>query len=173
MAAFYSGSIILCGAEATRERFLAALPQSNLLHFAGHALLNLEKPFASAVVLAPSEANAGILYAHEIAQLRLAPGTSVILAACARPARGRDLSMEGSTSLAWSFLAAGARAAIASNQSVEDLATRRLLLAFHQAFRRGGSPAAALRTAQTAVIESGQPAADWASFSVMGGLGAL
>jgi CHAT domain-containing protein len=172
VAAMYPGAISLSGLEATRESFLAALTRSTVVHFAGHALLNLDKPFSSAVVLAPAGGDSGLLYAHEITRLRLNPGASVVLAACST-ARGKDLTMEGSVSLARGFLAAGARAVIASPEPVEDSSTQPLLASFHRFLIQAQSPASALRAAQLAAIAEGARPADWAFFSVTGNIGAL
>lgn len=172
VATLYPGVISLSGAEATRERFLTALSRSTVVHFAGHALLNLDKPFSSAVVFAPSTTDSGLLYAHEVTRLRLNPGTSVVLAACST-ARGRDLTMEGSASLARGFLSAGARAVIASQRSIEDASTKRLLVTFHRFLVATGSPVSALRGAQLAAIAEGARIPDWASFCVTGNSTAL
>jgi CHAT domain-containing protein len=134
--------------------------------------VNLEKPFSSAILLAPEDGNPDLLYAHEISGIRLSPETSVILAACAT-ARGKDMTMEGAVSLARGFLSAGARAVIASHRSVEDETTRSLLVSFHRSLRQTGSPVAALRSAQVAAIKGRQNPAGWAMFTVLGNRRAL
>ena len=79
---------------------------------------------------------------------------------------------EGTIGMAQALLAAGARCVVLSLWPVPDRPTRRLMLAFYQALRRGEPPADALRAAK-ADVRRRYPRIyrspfTWAAFVVIG-----
>jgi CHAT domain-containing protein len=116
------------------------------------------------------------LFAHEIAAQRLDRTRLVVLAAC-RTNTGRIRRGEGVFSLARPFLAAGVQTVVASLSDVDDRASHRLFVAFHRALRQGQTPADALRSAQLAALAETDPnlqhSANWATFTIIGGLSAI
>src|SRR6185436_15216717 len=109
IAAAYPRSRLLAGSEATREKFLAlALQGPQVIHFAGHAVVNPEHPDLSMLVLAGNGGKKGptAVYSHEVDGMKLGATRLVVLSACSTAA-GQISASEGATSLARSFLAAG------------------------------------------------------------------
>ena len=175
VARLYPQAQQLAGADATRAQLLAALPSAEVLHFAGHAVVNEGDPGLSALLLAPeAEADdSGALYARELQGQRWPRLRLVVLGAC-RSGFGRVLQGEGVQSLARWFLAAGAQAVVASLWDVDDGAASELLIAFHRFLRAGMTPAVALAEAQRAQLRSADPSqrspARWAAFELTGGV---
>lgn len=170
VAAAYPRSRLLAGGEATRERFLdLASQEPQVIHFAGHAVVNADHPDLSMLVLAGSGEKDGsaAVYSYEVDGLELGATRLVILSAC-RTAAGRVSASEGATSLARSFLAAGVPAVLASLWDVDDKATFRLLTKLHRHLRAGDDPAAALRRVQLSELGKAPPA-EWAAFQLIGG----
>lgn len=91
----------------------------------------------------------------------------IVLSAC-ETAVGDDQADMG---LAGAAVQAGARSAVASLWSVNDLGTTELMKGFYGALRKGKGKAAALQDAQLALIARGDEFADpnvWAAFTLLG-----
>lgn len=173
IAAVSPGSRLLLGAAATRSAFLEELLRASWVHFAGHALVNRQSPLLSMLVLAPASdgSDQGALYAQDIYDLDLRGTRLIVLAAC-DSAQGA-LDGGGGANLARAFLAAGARTVVATLWQTEDRASEELFKVFYDRVRRGVAPAAALRDAQLAMINSKEDSAlqspvSWAGFQVIG-----
>jgi CHAT domain-containing protein len=169
IALLYDRADVLTDVEATKRRFLAALPSADVVHFAGHAVPNVEFPLLSRFLMAPDrEDPSGQLFLRELASVPLGRPRLVVLAACAT-GLGATYRGEGVVSLARPFLAAGVPAVVVSLWDVRDASTHELFGAFHRAFRARDDPARALREAQLLMIRNGRPAHEWAAFTVIGG----
>jgi CHAT domain-containing protein len=172
VSALFPGGETLTGRGATRSALIRRLPTVDVFHFAGHAVANADAPEMSYLLLAPDhEGDDGRLRATDLRGQRLSRLQLVVLAGC-RTAGGAATFGEGGLHLARSFLAAGARAVLATLWDVDDASTRAVLLDFHRALRAGEPPAAALQRAQLARLSSGQPADrqidHWAPFVLIG-----
>jgi len=172
IASFYPEVEIRMGAQATKRQFLTGLATSDVIHFAGHAVVNPTVPSLSFLALAPSasEGDSGILYARDLYGLPAPAARLVILSACSTM-RGDTREGEGLAGLARPFLASGVPTVVGSLWRVDDRATAALLIEFHQRLPRLGS-AEALRQAQLAASSSSDSEvsapASWAGFQVIG-----
>ena len=173
IAARYPGRHVLQGERADPFALRAALGGAGLLHYAGHAVFDDERPEQSYLLLAqiPGQRGEQTLRAGDIAQLDLRNLSLVVLAACrtVRTGKGRAAGFSG---LAGAFLAAGAGGTVGSLWEVDDHYTRRLMVPFHDAYRASGNGPAALQAAQLHLLRSGDrrlrsPAA-WAGFRYAG-----
>jgi CHAT domain-containing protein len=164
----------LTGPSATRDAFLAAIPDQDVVHFAGHALVSRRYPFMSRLVMAGASdgANGGDLFASEIGALKLARTRLVVLSACSS-GTGASAAGEGVLSLARPFIAAGVPAVVGSLWDVDDEATSALMRRFHEEYSRSGDAGASLRAAQVSLLRDTDPRlsvpAAWAAFTVVGG----
>jgi len=169
---FYPRHEVLTGATATRARFVEEAPRFDLIHFAGHALVNPEYPLLSRMSFAAGrDGGEQSLFAYEISRLRLRNTRLVVLAACST-AVGSVSRGEGAVSLARPFLGTGVPTVIASEWDVDDQATARLFSEFHRALSDVGDPVQALRAAQLSLLRSGDamlasPRA-WGAFVALG-----
>jgi CHAT domain-containing protein len=173
VAATFPGSTLLIGGDATASRFRAAAAVHQILHFAGHAIVNPAAPQESRLLLAPAAdgAAAGDFEARDIAGLHLPRTRLVVLSACATAA-GQVSPLEGAQSLAAYFLAAGAPAVVANLWDMSDSGARALLARFYAAYARSGDAAAALQAAQLALQTSSDPRlrspSVWAGLELIG-----
>lgn len=170
IAGFYPKSTVLTAADATRTAVVSALAGAGTLHFAGHALANVEFPWLSQLVLSASTQGSA-LFAFEVAQLPLRTVDLVVLAACTTT--GGTLSRsEGAISLARPFLAAGVPTVIGTLWDVADSPSKPLWLEFHRRVTAGASPAVALQQAQLWMARSPDPVlrqpSVWAAFEAIG-----
>ena len=171
IARLYRGSNLVLGADARPSRIVGLLPSASMLHFAGHAIVNADRPELSYLALGRTDADDGRLYAREIARLRLSNLQLVVLSACstlgARISRGGGIS-----GLSYSFIRAGASAVISAMWEVDDQATAGLLVNFHGQLARGATAPEALRIAQLSSLRSRVPKLrrprSWAAFSYTG-----
>ena len=157
-AAFYPRHEVLTGRGATKQRFMKSATDYDVVHFGGHAVVNVEYPLLSRLSFSPAgdSPQPEALFAHEISRMSFTHTRLVVLAACSTAA-GPLSRGEGAPSVARPFLAAGVPVVVASHWDVDDRATEQLLLSFHRALSSTHDPARALRTATLACIHSNNP----------------
>lgn len=159
----YPGRIrILKGTGATKAALESASAQSDLLHYATHAVAESRTPMYSHI-----EVGGQPLQAWEIMNWKLKAGAA-ILSAC-ETARG-SLGGEGVLGLSWAFFVAGVPNTVASHWKVDSAATAELMIEFHRGVARGEGYASALRKASQAIAARPEYAHPfyWASFDVIG-----
>ncbi|HZO87194.1 MAG TPA: CHAT domain-containing tetratricopeptide repeat protein [Chthonomonadaceae bacterium] len=167
----FPGAVGLVGSRAREAVIKRQMGRYALLHFATHGVLDTVNGLRSGLVLAPEpsgSAEDGILEAREIMEMRLAAQLAV-LSAC-ETAQGQQSGGEGLLGLAWAFRAAGCPAVVASQWSVEDGATERLMVVFYRQLRAGKPKDEAVRQAMLAIKKERGRAAPfyWAAFQVIG-----
>ncbi|MBI4821825.1 MAG: CHAT domain-containing protein [Deltaproteobacteria bacterium] len=162
----YPASTLKMAAEATKESWLSSLSRfEGVLHFAGHTRLSEADPLGGTLAFVD-----GALALHEIIGRRI-EASLVILSGCetwaASAERGWSVSGEELASLAEALRVGGARAIVATQGRVDDVAAAVLMKQMYRAARRRG-PAEALRAAQQAVRKRLPHPAWWATFSFVG-----
>jgi len=173
IAGEYGGARVLSGPAATAGAVREVLQWAGVVHYAGHAVFDDERPERSYLVLAPGSGRAasGRLTAGSLGVMRLEQAPLVVLAACRTVNAGQGRA-QGFSGLAGGLLAAGAGGVVGGLWEVDDARTRPLMLAFHHHFRVGGDGARALRSAQLQLLASRDPAlrspAAWAGFRYAG-----
>ena len=172
LRALYPRGESLRDGDATIERFFAAASNSTIIHFAGHAVTNAERPRDSELLFANIGLKHGHLTAAELLKdAKLDRTRLVVLAACSS-AGGAPVGPDGLAPLVRPFVAAGVPAVVGSLWNVGDATSAELLLTFHQHFHDGLDAASALRKAQLSALREGgigirQPFT-WAAFQVIG-----
>ena len=168
IAALY-GATLLEGAAATRAAFVELAQRSALVHYAGHANSDAGESYG-ALLLAGSANDSGILGSSEIAALALSHRPLIVLAACGT-FRGNTAHVAGMSSLARSFLIAGARGVVGTLWEVDDDVSAVLFSRFHQHLLAGALPARALRAAQLEMLHAADArlsdAMTWASIEYL------
>ena len=162
------------GFEASRATIMRPeLGQYRIVHFATHGVVNYQHPELSGLVLSLLDERGkpldGYLRMHDIYNLKL-PVDLVVLSAC-NTALGKDVKGEGLIGLTRGFMYAGAGGVVASLWKVDDDATAELMTHFYEGmFKRGLTPAAALREAQLAMWRQKRWHASyyWAAFVIQG-----
>lgn len=145
------------GKQASYSAVQDALPHEDFLHYAGHGQTRGVDGWESQLFLAAE----GTLRVADLLAVPRAP-QYVVLSAC-HTISADDLG------LAQAFVAAGARAVVASTRPVDDDLARKLMLALYASLR--AEPAEvdipeALRAAQLSVARE-SPGSDWAAFRVL------
>ncbi|MEA2559418.1 MAG: hypothetical protein QOH06_922 [Acidobacteriota bacterium] len=174
IAALYPNPRVYLGREATEEKAKSLGPESRLVHFACHGLLDEHFPLNSSLALTipdrPQEGrDNGLLQAWEILESVRLDADLVTLSAC-DTALGREMGGEGLLGLTRAFQYAGARSVLASLWSVADDSTADLMKRFYGYLRQGRSKDEALRSAQADLIRSkafSHPY-HWAAFQITG-----
>lgn len=169
VAALYSSVQVLRDNTATPETVFAAA-ESDALHYTGHALVNLDRPQFSALVLPGTGGGTRLLYAHQIAEQDWRQVRLVVLAGCSTGKRDGVIRATGS--IAQAFLAGGVQSVIGTLWDVEDAASRTASLKIHELVHQGATPARAVRRMQQ---EMSKPTSrwrsprTWAAWTAMGG----
>jgi CHAT domain-containing protein len=166
IAGNYEKSVELLGAKATRDQFLHDFTQANVIHFAGHFLVNGQSPGNSKLLF-----SGGDLRSSELGTYKLPQAKMVVLSACETGVETYNQS-EGAIGIARTFLALGAPVVVASQWKVDSEPTKDLMIAFHRHRTQNQlSSAESLRQAQLELLRNGSTQAPyyWAAFSLFGG----
>jgi CHAT domain-containing protein len=155
----------LTGDAATETAIVQQMPQARIIHLATTGLLDEEEALRSAVALAPSNTDDGLLTAEEILNLKL-NAELVVLSAC-DTGLGR-ITEDGVIGLTRSFIAAGVPSVIASLGSMPDEQTAFLMTEFYKNLQSNPDKAAALRSAMLATMKKHPDPRDWAAFILIG-----
>jgi cellulose synthase operon protein C len=133
----------LRGAEATPAGALGAFAGADVVEIHAHGVIDLKRSDSSLIVLSPEADGHFALNAREIAALKLPRAPLVILAAChaayTAPYRHEPWG------LPHAFLLAGARAVLASPETISDAEAGGFFRAVEQRILDGIDPAIALR----------------------------
>ena len=169
----YQSKKVLLDEKATKSNIVEMMKESEIIHFASHAVMNENSPMLSGLILADVGLdNQDMLKAYEIYQNRLPKTKLVILSACQT---GIEIAFrgEGAISLARPFIANGVPLVIASLWKAESEPTAELMINFHR-FRKVNKFSAlkSLQQAQIALIKGNnkffQKPKSWASFIAIG-----
>lgn len=163
VAAAYAGGVSVDGRRLGRERLLARLPTTTVLHFAGHAA----GPAGSGdlqLILDPTPGGERI-GTRDLEGQRFPALQLVYLSACRSAGIGPQALPGPLSLLAHRFLQAGAQAVVGSSWDVSDRTAHDLAIRFHRAYAGGLTPAAALRQVQLEQLAR-QLTGDWAFLRV-------
>ena len=176
IAGLLPGSTMAIGRDAKESDVKKRLPGHDIVHFATHGILDLGEPLHSSLLLAAEPADSsedGLLEAWEIASMRLNTRLAV-LSAC-ETGQGQETLSDGILGLSWAFQAAGCPNVLASLWSVDDAATRAMMVAFYERIRVGARIDDAMRAAVQKVRgeKRFQSPYYWAAFQIIGPAGPL
>jgi CHAT domain-containing protein len=158
----------LTGAAASRAALLREVIAANVLHFAGHGITDARA--GSALLLASSAGDSGIVDTRDIAALSLPVARTVVLAACSTAAARARSGREGVDSVARAFLAAGAPSVIATLWPIDDRLAAPMFVRIHRRLAQGATAADAVREAQLDAIRGAAPLPPsiWAAIQTIG-----
>jgi CHAT domain-containing protein len=155
--------------HATSEAFSQAdLTEYKVIHFAVHAIVDLDRPEDSALLIG-SFPSMTFLGPRDILQFHL-NSELVVLSACDTGV-GRLQGQEGSWNLARSFLMAGSNSVVSTLWPVDDSYSASLIENFYTHLSQGMDKARALQTAKTDILRQfghDTPPYDWAGFLLLG-----
>lgn len=165
---------ILTGNAATVPAFIERAARHDIVHIAGHAIVNAQRPSHSLLLLAPSPNLSGAIDAQDLlTRLKLDRTRLVILSTCSS-AGGLPVGPEGVAPLVRPLLAAGVPAVIGSLWDVDDATTEELMVSFHRHYEEGSDAAEAMRAAQLGLLSKTnhnpglRSVLAWAPFQVIG-----
>ena len=151
--------------QANEAAIVQQLPKAQLIHLATHGILDEIRGLGSAIALAPSGTDDGLLTAEEILDLQL-QAELVVLSAC-DTGQGR-ITGDGIIGLSRSLFAAGVPSVIVSLWSVPDAPTAPLMKEFYQQLQSNPDKAQALRSAMLKTMKKHPDPRDWAAFTLIG-----
>ncbi len=160
---------LLTGSAASVGRVEEALASSPaIVHFATHVVTASGQFGSGLIALSLDDHGAiGLMGPTDIAAHRLG-GALVVMNGC-HSGQGETLPGSGPMGLTRAWIAAGARAVVATRWDVPDETAQSLMVNFYRALRQpdGGHPALALRDAQLQALRGGGPDAQpgrWAGY---------
>lgn len=155
----------LTGKEATKAAVLERMPKARIIHLATSMLVDKEQGLMSAIALAPSGNDNGLLTAGEIQTLRL-NAELVVLSGC--DSGLGTITGDGMIGLSRAFMSAGVPSAIVSLGYVADEATAFLMTEFYGNLSSRQNKAQALRNAMLATMKQYPNPKDWGTFTLIG-----
>jgi CHAT domain-containing protein len=163
---------LLTGRHATLETVKNKLPQSELFHFAGHALIMSEH---AGLLLARSDAqNSGtsdtaILDSNGLASLNLSSLQLAVFSACST-AKDDNAGESSAESLVNLFLRAGVLQVLATRWNVDSRITARFMQIFYDNLLAGATVVSSVRNAELQLRTNSETRHPyyWAAFAVFG-----
>jgi len=143
-------SFVKIGTEATKATLRQFAPKSSVIHLATHGLIDEDRPMDSAVLLATTGDDDGILSVKDILQLPPLKAKLVTLSAC-QTGRGK-ITGDGVAGLSRAFIIAGTPSVLVTLWNVDDVMTEYQMEAFYRDYLKGEHKARALRDAQLKTI---------------------
>ena len=166
----FKTSVLLTGRQATLETVKSKLPQSELFHFAGHALA-LSDHVGLLLARSDSENNdaseTAILDSNGLASLNLSSIQLAVFSACST-AKDENAGEASAESLVNLFLRAGVSQVLASRWNVDSRITARFMQVFYDNLLAGASVISSVRQAEVQLrtnTETRHPYY-WAAFAV-------
>lgn len=171
IAKVYKNPTVFVEETADKKLIKESLKTAEVVHFAGHYLVDEHSPLLSSFVLAGNRKDESNLTNYEIIGENLSRPRLIVLSACDTGAEGY-YNGEGVMGAARTFLAMKIPLVVASQWSVDSEATKKLMLRFH-ALRKTEklSTAEALRQSQLEMLndEKFKQPYYWAAFMTVGG----
>ncbi|MFM6039598.1 MAG: CHAT domain-containing protein [Sphaerospermopsis kisseleviana] len=156
----------ITGKDATKAAFKQKLSSARIIHLATHGLLaDTNKSIPTAIALAPTENDDGLLTPGEIVDLSI-NAELVVLSAC-DTGRGA-ITGDGVVGLSRAFITAGAPSVIVSLWAVPDAPTAELMTEFYQQWQQNPDKAVALRNAMLKTMKKSPAPVNWAAFTLIG-----
>ena len=155
----------ITGAQGTKAAIVQKMPQASIIHLATHGLLDDVRGLGSAIALAPSGSDDGLLTAEEIFDMKL-QASLVVLSAC-NTGEGR-ITGDGVIGLSRALISAGVPSVIVSLWSVPDAPTSELMRSFYQNLQSNPDKAQALRQAMLTTMKTHPQPRNWAAFTLIG-----
>jgi CHAT domain-containing protein len=165
VAKLFAGAKVLLREDARASVVKSEGERYAVLHFATHGTFNLEAPMSSALLLAPEPGSNGRLTVADLYGLKL-DADLVTLSAC-ETALGKLANGDDVVGFTRGLLYAGSSSIVSSLWSVDDLATRDLMVSFYANLPKLGK-LEALRQAQLAVLRQRPHPFFWAAFVLTG-----
>ena len=156
----------ITGKDATKAALKQKLSSARIIHLATHGLLaDTDKSIPTAIALAPTKNDDGLLTPAEIVDLSI-NAELVVLSAC-DTGRGA-ITGDGVIGLSRSLITAGAPSVIVSLWSVPDAPTAELMMEFYQQWQQNPDKAVALRNAMLKTMKKSPAPVNWAAFTLIG-----
>ncbi|MEG4225807.1 CHAT domain-containing tetratricopeptide repeat protein [Microcoleus sp. N9_A4] len=155
----------ITGAQGTKAAIVQKMPQASIIHLATHGLLDDVRGLGSAIAMAPSGSDDGLLTAEEIFDMKL-QANLVVLSAC-NTGEGR-ITGDGVIGLSRALISAGVPSVIVSLWAVPDAPTSELMQSFYQNLQNNPDKAQALRQAMLTTMKTHPGPRNWAAFTLIG-----
>lgn len=160
------------GKNATEESFKKNIQGYNIVHFAGHGIVDDTDPMRSRLAFSSSSdsSNQPYLFTQELLGMDVSADL-VVLSAC-KSGAGKIINGEGTLSLARGFFYAGSKSVVMSYWSIDDLSTSQIISFFYKNLKKGMSKSEALRQAKLEFLNTAPPEKQhpfyWGAFVVIG-----
>ncbi len=161
---------IFSGRQATKSMVIKNMLESDIIHFACHAKVNLDNPLFSYIVVANDnvqERQFTRIELNEILNLNLK--SDLVVLSCCETAIGKIVPGDEITCFPRAFIIAGAKSVVVTLWEIDDKSTAKLISEFYKnIFIYKKTKSQALKNAQCYMIKKGYSPYHWAGFQLIG-----
>lgn len=175
IAVDYDDPMVLTGVDAVKSAFQNVAQNFEIIHFAGHYIVQPDLPLSSKLIMAksPDGEDSGSLTNRELMNKKIPRTKLIVLSAC-QTGIEKYSDGEGLIGLSRTFLSLGVPIIVASQWKIDSEVSADLMKNFHRLRRRQHlSTSQALREAQLQLLHSAhnkyRSPYFWAGFAVFGG----
>jgi CHAT domain-containing protein len=159
------------GISANKNNFVSSLKSANLIHFAGHAIINHEDHHLSYLAFNSEEKDESRLYLKDISGVA-SNADLIVLSAC-QTATGKYSTGEGLLSLGRAMVSCGSKSVVTSLWNVNDFSGQPIISSFYKNLKAGKDKSSSLYEAKLNFLNTlksnqlGHPYY-WSAFIFMG-----
>ena len=158
----------LIGKAATETEVVAKMPQAKIIHLATHGLFDDLRGLGSAIALAPSGKDDGLLTAEEILNFKQELNADLVVLSACDTGRGR-ITGDGVIGLSRAFISLKVPSVVVSLWAVPDAPTAELMTEFYQNLLNKQKPLDKAQALRQAMLKfKDKPPKDWAAFTLIG-----
>jgi CHAT domain-containing protein/Tfp pilus assembly protein PilF len=160
----------LIGKAATETEVVAKMPQAKIIHLATHGLFDDLRGLGSAIALAPSGKDDGLLTAEEILNFKQELNADLVVLSACDTGRGR-ITGDGVIGLSRAFISLKVPSVVVSLWAVPDGETEFLMKEFYKNWLQNidkPDKATALRNAMLTTKQEYPNPRQWAAFTLIG-----
>jgi CHAT domain-containing protein/Tfp pilus assembly protein PilF len=165
------GTKALTGDAANETAVLSRIPQAKIIHLATHGILNNFQALKSAIALAPSGKDDGLLTAEEILNFKQKLKADLVVLSACDTGRGR-ITGDGVIGLSRSLFIAGTPSVIVSLWAVPDAPTAELMTEFYKNLYKNKNRLDKAQALRMAMLKMKDKYSDsprkWAAFTLIG-----
>jgi CHAT domain-containing protein len=174
----YNGDAVT-NENATKESFIANIPNSGIIHISAHSCVDFDDPRNSSIILTKKGVSDNLISYDDITTMDL-NSQLVTLSAC-NSSIGKVTESEGVSSLTKAFFEAGSKSVVGSFWSVPDQISKIFMEVFYNNMKKGMNKDEALRAAKIEIMSKNSslvnPAyknpAYWAAWNIYGDVSPL
>lgn len=157
--------------NADRAAFISSFNKAGVVHFSGHAIIDVNDPYSSYLAFNSSASESSRLYLKDLTSIQ-SNSQMIVLSACGT-GLGKQMAGEGLMSLGRAFVACGAKSIVTSLWNIIDISGKDIMVSFYSHLKNKTSKFEALNQAKVEYLQNAKTRAlahpyYWSAFILIG-----